>query len=136
MLKTLENFFGKTAYYDRNQRVIVLYTMDRHPKDIMRSFAHEMIHHIQNLEDRLNGISTQNTNEEGDLPEIEREAYEKGNMTFRNWTDTLTEGVLKEGRYDTISNKISGDIFNYWKKDFEEYIQALNINTKGFEEMI
>jgi hypothetical protein len=40
--------------------------MDRHPKDIMRSFAHEMIHHIQNLEDRLNGISTQNTNEEGD----------------------------------------------------------------------
>jgi phosphopantetheine adenylyltransferase/ribosome-binding factor A len=129
-----KNFFGKTAYYDPNKRVIVLYTMDRHPKDIMRSFAHEMIHHIQNLEDRLNGISTQNTNEEGDLPEIEREAYEKGNMTFRNWTDTLTEGVLKEGRYDTISNKISGDIFNYWKKDFEEYIQALNINTKGFEE--
>jgi phosphopantetheine adenylyltransferase len=133
-VENARNFFGKTAYYDRNQRVIVLYTMDRHPKDIMRSFAHEMIHHIQNLEDRLNGISTQNTNEEGDLPEIEREAYEKGNMTFRNWTDTLTEGVLKEGRYDTISNKISGDIFNYWKKDFEEYIQALNINTKGFEE--
>jgi phosphopantetheine adenylyltransferase len=133
-VENARDFFGKTAYYDRNQRVIVLYTMDRHPKDIMRSFAHEMIHHIQNLEDRLNGISTQNTNEEGDLPEIEREAYEKGNMTFRNWTDTLTEGVLKEGRYDTISNKISGDIFNYWKKDFEEYIQALNINTKGFEE--
>jgi phosphopantetheine adenylyltransferase len=133
-VENARNFFGKTAYYDRNQRVIVLYTMDRHPKDIMRSFAHEMIHHIQNLEDRLNGISTQNTNEEGDLPEIEREAYEKGNMTFRNWTDTLTEGALKEGRYDTISNKISGDIFNYWKKDFEEYIQALNINTKGFEE--
>jgi phosphopantetheine adenylyltransferase/Zn-dependent peptidase ImmA (M78 family) len=133
-VENARDFFGKTAYYDRNQRVIVLYTMDRHPKDIMRSFAHEMIHHIQNLEDRLNGISTQNTNEKGDLPEIEREAYEKGNMTFRNWTDTLTEGVLKEGRYDTISNKISGDIFNYWKKDFEEYIQALNINTKGFEE--
>ena len=133
-VENARDFFGKTAYYNPNQRVIVLYTMDRHPKDIMRSFAHEMIHHIQNLEDRLNGISTQNTNEEGDLPEIEREAYEKGNMTFRNWTDTLTEGVLKEGRYDTISNKISGDIFNYWKKDFEEYIQALNINTKGFEE--
>jgi phosphopantetheine adenylyltransferase len=133
-IENAKDFFGKTAYYNPNQRVIVLYTMDRHPKDIMRSFAHEMIHHIQNLEDRLNGISTQNTNEEGDLPEIEREAYEKGNMTFRNWTDTLTEGVLKEGRYDTISNKISGDIFNYWKKDFEEYIQALNINTKGFEE--
>ena len=89
-----QNFFGKTAYYDPNNRVIVLYTMNRHPKDVMRSYAHEMIHHMQNCDGRLEGITTQNTNEEGDLPEIEREAYEKGNMTFRNWTDTLTEGVL------------------------------------------
>jgi phosphopantetheine adenylyltransferase len=89
-----QNFFGKTAYYDPNNRVIVLYTMNRHPKDVMRSYAHEMIHHMQNCENRLGNVTTQNTNEEGDLPEIEREAYEKGNMTFRNWTDTLTEGVL------------------------------------------
>ena len=89
-----QNFFGKTAYYNPNERVIVLYTMGRHPKDVMRSYAHEMIHHMQNCDGRLKGITTQNTNEEGDLPEIEREAYEKGNMTFRNWTDTLTEGVF------------------------------------------
>ena len=41
-------------------------------------------------------------------------------MVFRSWTDTITEGVLKEGRYDTISNQISRDIFNFWKEDFEE----------------
>ena len=93
-IENARSFFGKTAYYDPNNRVIVLYTMERHPKDVMRSFAHEMIHHMQNCDDRLGNITTQNTNEEGDLPEIEREAYEKGNMTFRNWTDTLTEGVL------------------------------------------
>jgi hypothetical protein len=93
-VENARDFFGKTAYYDPNNRVIVLYTMERHPKDVMRSFAHEMIHHMQNCDDRLGNITTQNTNEEGDLPEIEREAYEKGNMTFRNWTDTLTEGVL------------------------------------------
>jgi phosphopantetheine adenylyltransferase len=93
-IENARDFFGKTAYYDPNNRVVVLYTMDRHPKDVMRSFAHEMIHHMQNCDNRLGGITTQNTNEEGDLPEIEREAYEKGNMTFRNWTDTLTEGVL------------------------------------------
>ena len=92
-VENARNFFGKTAYYDRNQRVIVLYTMDRHPKDIMRSFAHEMIHHMQNCEDRLNGISTQDTNEEGDLPKIEKEAYLKGNWAFRTWTDTLTKGI-------------------------------------------
>jgi len=91
-----KNFFGKTAYYDPSNRIIVLYTMDRHPKDVMRSFAHEMIHHEQNCDGKLQNITTQNTNEEGDLPEIEREAYEKGNMMFRNWTDTITEGVLKE----------------------------------------
>jgi nicotinic acid mononucleotide adenylyltransferase len=112
-----QNFFGKTAYYDPNNRIIVLYTMGRHPKDVMRSYAHEMIHHMQNCDGRLGGITTQNTNEGGDLPEIEREAYEKGNMTFRNWTDTLTEGVLTEGRYDKISNQISSAIFKYWKED-------------------
>ena len=94
-IENARNFLGKTAYYDPNQRVIVLYTMDRHPKDVMRSFAHEMIHHMQNCDNRLGNIVTQDTNEDGDLPEIEKEAYEKGNMTFRNWTDTLTEGVFE-----------------------------------------
>jgi phosphopantetheine adenylyltransferase len=119
-----QNFFGKTAYYDPNNRVIVLYTMNRHPKDVMRSYAHEMIHHMQNCDGRLRGITTQNTNEGGDLPEIEREAYEKGNMTFRNWTDTLTEGILTEGRYDKISNQISSAIFKYWKEDINNGAQA------------
>ena len=93
-VENAKNFLGKTAYYDPYKRVIVLYTMDRHPKDVMRSFAHEMIHHMQNCDNRLGNITTQDTNEDGDLPEIEKEAYEKGNMTFRNWTDTLTEGIF------------------------------------------
>jgi hypothetical protein len=48
-----------------------------------------MIHHMQNLEGRLNNITTTNTNEDGDLPEIEKEAYEKGNMMLRNWEDSI-----------------------------------------------
>ena len=84
-----DNFFGKTAYYDPNTKTIALYTLDRHPKDIIRSFSHEMIHHMQNCEGRLGNITTQNTNEDGDLPEIEREAYEKGNLIFRNWEDSI-----------------------------------------------
>jgi phosphopantetheine adenylyltransferase len=122
-----KDIFGKTAYYDPNERLVVLYTCNRHPKDILRSFSHEMIHHIQNIENRLEGISTQNTNEDGDLPEIEREAYELGNMTFRNWEDniknpkpTTSETILNEGRYDSISNAVSSDTFNKWKSDFED----------------
>jgi hypothetical protein len=97
-----QNFFGKTAYYNPNEKSIVLYTYGRHPKDIMRSFSHEMVHHEQNCNGKLGNITTQNTNEEGDLPEIEREAYEKGNMVFRNWTDTITEGILKEESDDDV----------------------------------
>jgi hypothetical protein len=123
-VENARNFFGKTAYYDPNNCVIVLYTMERHPKDVMRSFAHEMIHHNQNIDGRLGNITTTNTNEEGDLPEIEREAYEKGNMTFRNWTDTLTEGVLKEGRYDKITNQISSTIFKQWREDINNGAKA------------
>ena len=56
-----KDFFGKTAYYDPNKQHIVLYTEGRHPKDIVRSYAHEMIHHIQHLEDRLGDISGTDT---------------------------------------------------------------------------
>jgi len=87
-----ENFFGKTAYYDPNNKEIVLYTLGRHPKDVCRSFTHEMIHHIQNMEDRLGNIQTANTNEDSHLQEIEKEAYLKGNITFRNWEDSLKNG--------------------------------------------
>jgi hypothetical protein len=83
------NLLGKTAYYNPVEKSITLYTMDRHPKDILRSFAHEMVHHEQNLDGRLNNINTTNTNESGDLPEIEKEAYEKGNMMLRNWEDKI-----------------------------------------------
>jgi len=82
-----QSFLGKTAYYDPNNMMIVLYTEGRHPKDIARSYAHEMIHHIQNLEDRLENITTTNTMEDDHLNDIEREAYTRGNMVFRNYTD-------------------------------------------------
>ena len=87
--KNASDLLGKTAYYNPSEKSITLYTMDRHPKDILRSFAHEMVHHEQNLEGRINNINTTNTNEDGDLPEIEKEAYEKGNMMLRNWEDSI-----------------------------------------------
>ena len=87
-------FLGKTAYYDPNTQTIVLYTEGRHPKDIARSYTHEMIHHIQNLEDRLGNITTTNTQEDDELNDIEAEANLKGTMTFRNWTDSLNEAIV------------------------------------------
>jgi hypothetical protein len=82
---------GMTAYYDPANATIVLYTMGRHPKDILRSFAHEMVHHEQNLDGGIgNGtIKTTNTNEDDYLEQIERDAYEKGNIMLRKWTDSI-----------------------------------------------
>jgi len=88
-----KNFLGKTAYYDPNTQTIVLYTEGRHPKDILRSFSHEMVHHMQNIEDRLGNITTTNTQEDDHLNDIEAEANLKGTMTFRNWTDSLNESL-------------------------------------------
>ncbi len=83
------NFFGRTAYYNPEDKEVVLYVEGRHPKDVMRSFVHEMIHHIQNIEERLGNIGTTNTNEDAHLLEIEKEAYLRGNITFRNWEDSI-----------------------------------------------
>jgi hypothetical protein len=91
-----KQFLGKTAYYDPNSQSIVLYTEGRHPKDIVRSFSHEMVHHTQFLEDRLGDVSTTNTMEDDNINKLEQEANLKGTMTFRNWTDSLQEKKNKD----------------------------------------
>jgi hypothetical protein len=88
-VKNAKNILGRTAYYDPNDCSITLYTLNRHPKDVLRSYTHEMIHRIQDNEGRLGNVNTTNTNEDGDLDQLEREAYEHGNMTFRNWEDSI-----------------------------------------------
>ena len=45
-----ENLKDGETYYIPDDKRVVLYCKDRHPKDILRSYAHEMIHHMQNLE--------------------------------------------------------------------------------------
>jgi hypothetical protein len=83
--KNADNMLGRTAYYDPNTKCVTLYTHSRHPKDILRSYAHEMIHHMQNLEGRIQGIKGHNINEDEYLKELEEEAYKLGNVALRSW---------------------------------------------------
>jgi hypothetical protein len=105
------NILGKTAYYNPSDKSITLFTLNRHPKDILRSFSHEMIHHEQNLDNRLTNIGTTNTNEDGDLPEIEKEAYQKGNMMLRNWEDKIKNPVneiyIDISKFNSIPNTLN-----------------------------
>lgn len=85
--------FGKTAYYDPEQKMIVLYIHGRHPKDVLRSFAHEMIHHDQNLNgeltlEKIGGVADENYAQNNDhLRKMEEDANLRGSMIFRDWTD-------------------------------------------------
>ena len=87
-----EMTLGRTAYYDPNDLTIVLYTSNRHPKDILRSFAHEWIHHVQNERGDLNlGDSSdpQYAQNDDHLRKMEMEAYLEGNMLMRDFEDNF-----------------------------------------------
>ena len=87
-----QGIFGKTAYYDPSNMSIVLYITNRHPKDICRSFAHELVHHHQNERGDLAFGDTSNPTYAQDDPhmrKMEMEAYLKGNLLFRDWEDFM-----------------------------------------------
>jgi hypothetical protein len=97
--KNASNPLGKTAYYDPSEKSVTLYVTGRHPKDIMRSLSHELVHHTQNCRGEFD-----DTGEMGEgyaqndehLREMEREAYEVGNMCFRDWEDSIKQTIYFE----------------------------------------
>ena len=87
-----QGIFGKTAYYDPTEQGITLYITNRHPKDICRSFSHELIHHHQNERGDLEmGDASSPTYAQDDqhMRKMEMEAYLKGNLLFRDWEDFM-----------------------------------------------
>ena len=107
-----DGLFIKTGYYLPSEKKVVLFCKDRHPKDILRSYAHEMIHHMQNLNgDDLNFTSEDDVKDNDKLEKLESEAYLKGNIYFRKWTEyernnknsLLNENILRESP-DSIEN--------------------------------
>ena len=84
---------GKTAYYDPKNMKITLFVDNRHVKDILRSLAHELVHHKQNCRGDFDGnINTGPgyAQEDGKMRKLEGEAYLEGSgYLFRDWEDTL-----------------------------------------------
>ena len=90
--KNADMLFGRTAYYQPETQTIVVYTTNRHPKDILRSYCHELIHHVQNERGDLKmSDSTSPTYAQDDdhLRKMEMEAYLKGNMLMRDFEDNF-----------------------------------------------
>ena len=97
-----DGLFIKTGYYEPESKTITIFCDDRHPKDILRTYCHEMIHHSQNLDGvDLNFSSKDDVKDNEKLEEIESEAYLKGNVYFRKWTEYQNKNskdVLQEGK--------------------------------------
>lgn len=93
-----EKVFVKTAWYNPEEKLVMLYARNRWPKDVLRSFAHEMIHHYQNLEGRLanDAYSGEEIINDDRLMKLEEEAYLKGNIMFRSWTESIQKQIESE----------------------------------------
>jgi len=97
-MENFENPLGKTAYYSPEQKVVTLFTLNRHPKDILRSFAHELTHHAQHCRGEFDGNMELNdgyAQEDPHMRKMEEEAYLNGGMLVRDWTDSLQKNNQK-----------------------------------------
>mgnify|MGYP003348096528 CR=1 FL=1 len=92
--KNAINLFGNTAYYNPQESSVTLFTLNRHPKDILRSFAHELTHHAQHCRGDFDNqeVSTEEGYAQKNpvLRKAEEEAYASG-LIVRDWVDTLKQ---------------------------------------------
>jgi hypothetical protein len=117
------NVLGKTAYYDPQSLEIHIFSDGRHPKDMLRSIAHELIHHQQNMEGRLDvgGYSGPGYYLENDkLRVVEHEAMLEGNKLMREYEDTIKKESkdmsLKEWKNNEL-NKLLMKKFGILKEE-------------------
>ena len=106
------DFLGKTGFYDPMEQEITAFVDQRHPKDILRSISHELVHHAQNCRGEFDedmelgeGYAQKNPH----LREMEKEAYLEGNLILRDWEDNhkkqLQESIYYDSGYIIEENK-------------------------------
>ena len=84
--------FGRTAFYQPDKQIIVVYISNRHPKDILRSYCHELIHHVQNERGELklgDASDPKYAQRDDQMRKMEMEAYLKGNLLLRDFEDNF-----------------------------------------------
>ena len=106
------NPLGKTGFYDPKEESITIYVTDRHPKDILRSLSHELMHHTQKCNGDFN--NAEGMGEQGyaqnnpHMRNMEIQAYQ-ASIVFRDWEDSLKETIyyehLQKGANKTMSMK-------------------------------
>jgi len=149
-----EKPLGKTAYYDPDNRSITVYVTGRHPKDVMRSISHELVHHTQNCRgefDKVGPMGDGYAQNDEHLREMEREAYEVGNMCFRDWEDSvknttyfehLQKGEKKMSTKDWKNKEVTQLLAEAWGfkfnslDEFNEFSGEGELQAEGEEESV
>ena len=83
---------AKTGYYSPETAEIHVFATNRHPKDILRSIAHELVHHGQHMKGELDlhGYSGKGYAQKN--PKLRRAEMEANDpMLFRDWEDSIKE---------------------------------------------
>ena len=99
-----ENPLGRTAHYDPGNDSVSIYTDQRHPKDILRSLSHELVHHAQNCRgefDRTGDLGEDYFQNDPYMQEIEIKAYKDGNRYFRMWEERYRKQLQESIYYYT-----------------------------------
>jgi hypothetical protein len=87
-----KNPLGKTAYYEPDSKSIYVYISGRHPKDIMRSLSHELVHHHQHGEGMFDGteyLGPGYAQKDSKMRKAEEDANQRGSMCLRDFEDML-----------------------------------------------
>ena len=98
---------GMTGHYEPSSHTVVLYTANRHPKDVLRSFAHELTHHAQNCRGEFEGgIAGEQGYAQNNphLRSMELEAY-RGSILVRDWEDNIKGGITQMSQQITVTEE-------------------------------
>ena len=125
---------GRTGQYNPDDFSISIYVDSRHPKDILRSLSHELVHHAQNCNgdfDSADPLGAGYAQENPAMRNAELDAYKRGNIIFRDFEDLIKKGKinvninfeeagepkmsLKEWKHDEI-NTLLMEKWGYGKK--------------------
>jgi len=150
-----QNPLGKTAFYDPGAKSVTLYITDRHPKDILRSLGHELVHHKQNCDGEFSDSDDMGqgyAQRSPHLRDMEEKANLHGSMCLRDFEDMLKKentiyyehlqkGEKTMSTKDWKNKEISQLLSEAWGfkfnslQEFEEFNGSGELQAEGDEEI-
>jgi hypothetical protein len=88
---------GRTGHYNPDDSSIGIYVDGRHPKDVLRSLSHELVHHAQNCNGDFESTEELGPGYAQDneaMRNAELDAYKRGNIIFRDFEDLIKKGDI------------------------------------------